>query len=138
REGVGKNQSLPFIIPRHSTAITGMLQKAERDEFIIKVKDHNGPEYIWGSIQEPVRYLFDQTTGSGSNRNQYDCSYYSEASDNLMVYPAIFSPTPAGTGCQPVVIRRGSDNGPVLAIANAGNTVIITSPYSFGFQLSIS
>lgn len=138
REGIVKNQSLPFVIPRHAAAITNMLQKAERDEFIIKVKDHNGQEYIWGSIQKPVRFQFDQSTGGGSNRNEYSCSFYSEASENLMIYPANFSISPVLPGALPVVIRRGSMDGPVLAVAPAGSTVVISSPYSFGFQLSIS
>lgn len=139
QEGIIKDQKLPLVIPRHSSAITSMLTKAERDEFIVKVKDRNGQEYIWGSPQKPVRFIFDQNTGSGNDRNQYDCTFYAEAADNLLIYPTTFSGEPIDPSeAQPVVIRRGAVDGPVLAIAPAGSTVVISSPYSFGYELIVS
>ena len=139
QEGVLTNQELPFIIPRHTPAITSMLRLAERDEFIVLFKDANGQEYLWGNPQKPVRFLFNQTTGSGSGRNEYDCRLYSESSENILAYPVTFGSTPVDpSACKPVVIRRGSADGPVLAVVDAGSTVIITSPYSFGYQLAVS
>jgi hypothetical protein len=139
QEGVLTNQELPFIIPRYTPAITSMLRLAERDEFIILFKDANGQEYLWGNPQKPVRFLFDQSTGSGSGRNQYECKFYSESSENILAYPVTFGTVPADpNACRPVVIRRGSSTGPVLAVAAAGSTVIITSPYSFGYELAIT
>lgn len=138
-EGIQTNQELPFIIPRNSPAITSMLRLAERDEFIVLFSDANFQDFLWGNPQKPVRFLFDQTSGNGSGRNQYACSLYSESSENILTYPGTFGSEPVDVNaCQPVVIRRGSADGPVLAVAAAGSTVIITSPYSFGFQLTIS
>ena len=138
KEGIIKNQRLPFIIPRNNPLITAILMKAERDELIIKLRDANGQEYLWGSPQKPIKFLFNQETGSGRDRNQYACEFYSEASDNLMIYPATFSEEALPSDCPLVVVRRGTADGPVLAVVPAGSTVVIVSPYSFGYQLIVS
>src|SRR5690606_18831901 len=75
-EGVAHSQELPFIIPRHSTAITTMLRKAQRDQFIVLLEDHNGQRYLFGTKSKPVRFMFDLQTGSGQDLNQYACKFY--------------------------------------------------------------
>jgi hypothetical protein len=138
-EGISANQALDFIIPRHTSGITSMLRKAENDTFILLFTDFNGQRYLFGSPEKPVRFSFDMQTGSGSDRNQYACRFYSDSSGNLAIYPPSF-----GTGdtdfsaCPSVIIRRGSSEGPILAIAPAGSTLVISSPYSFGYQIIAS
>lgn len=134
RAGIIRNQELPFILPKTSLLDT-MLTKAERDEFIVLVEDKNGFRELFGSIDKPVRFRYDRTSGSSSGRNQYSCTFYSEATGNKLIYPATFSIETDFTLAPPVIIRRGSIDGPVLAVASAGSTVVITSPYSFGYQL---
>lgn len=133
-EGIIRDQQLPFIIPRHSVRET-MLHVAERDEFVVLVEDANMFRYLFGSLQKPVRFSYDKNTGSGSQRNQYDCLFYSEAVDNTLIYPHTFDTPGTPEEGNPVIIRRGSPTGPVLAVASPGSTVVITSPYSFGFEL---
>lgn len=133
-EGMIKDQQLPFIIPRHGVRET-MLHVAERDEFIVLVEDSNMFRYLFGTPDKPVRFSYDKNTGSGSQRNQYDCIFYSEAVDNTLIYPHSFDAPGTPSEGNPVVIRRGSPTGPVLAVAAPGTTVVITSPYSFGYEL---
>lgn len=137
QEGIFKNQRLPFIIPRHSVNEV-MLTKAERDEFVIMVEDFNKFKYLFGSPSKPVRFQYDKNTGAQAQRNQYDCLFFSEASDNVIIYPHTFGTQPPISDAPPVVVRRGSISGPVLAVAPAGSTVVITSPYSFGYFLETS
>jgi hypothetical protein len=135
-EGVSGGKELSFIIPRHEQDITRMLHKAERDEFIVLVEDFNGQRYLFGSKSKPVRFSFDQTTGSGRDRNQYACRFYSDSPGNYLIYPIVFGEGVTDFSSAPaVIIRRGSIDGPLLAIAPAGSTVVIVSPYSFGFQI---
>lgn len=138
-EGVSGGKELNFIIPRHEQEITRMLRKAERDEFVILFEDYNGQRYLFGSKDKPVRFAFDQNTGSGRDRNQYTCKFYSDSPGNVLIYPLVFGEGDTDfSSAPPVVIRRGSSEGPVLAIAQAGSTVVIVSPYSFGYQIIAS
>lgn len=136
-QGIIRAQELPFVLPK-SSSLEAMLNKAERDEFVVLVEDKNGFRELFGSISKPVRFAFDKETGSSSGRNQYDCRFFSEAIGNKLIYPYEFGTAANFGNAQPVVIRRGSADGPVLAVAPAGSTVIITSPYSFGFQIAAS
>lgn len=135
-EGIARAQELPFVIPRHSEAYTTMLRKAERDQFIVLLEDHNGQRYLFGTKTKPVRFIFDLMSGNGTDRNQYACRFYSDAPSNLLIYPLVFGDGAIDFGsCPPVIVRRGDLEGPVLGIAPAGSTVVILSPYSFAFQL---
>jgi hypothetical protein len=136
-QGIIREQELPFVLPK-SSAIEAMLSKAERDEFIVLVQDKNGFRELFGSFQKPVRFSYDKQTGSSSGRNQYDCRFFSEAIGNKLIYPYDFTNGADFSNAQPVIIRRGAIDGPVLAVAPAGSTVVITSPYSFGFQMIAS
>lgn len=135
-EGMSGVKELPFVIPKHSTEITRMLSKAERDTFVVLFEDLNGVRWLLGSVDKPVRFAFDLQSGNGRDRNQYTCRFYSDSPSNLIMYPAILnteSETPPT--CPSVVIRRGSADGPILAVAPAGSTLIINSAYSFGYQI---
>ncbi len=138
-EGMNAAKELPFVIARHSAAITQMLRKAEKDTFIVLFTDFNGQRYLFGSKEKPVRFTFDMNTGTGSDRNQYTCRFYSDSHDNLLIYPASFGDGDTDfSSCPAVIIRLGSSEGPVLAIAPAGSTVVINSPYSIGYQIIAS
>lgn len=138
-EGVAHAQELPFIIPRHSTEITTMLRKAQRDEFIVLLEDNNGQRYLFGTKDKPVRFLFDLTTGTGSDRNQYSCRFYSDATGNLLVYPLTFGSGDTDfSSCPSVTVRLGTLDGPILAVAPAGSTLVIISPYSIGYYIASS
>jgi len=139
QEGVSGGKELSFVIPRHDQEFTRMLRKAERDEFVVLFEDFNGQRYLFGSKDKPVRFSFDQQTGSGRDRNQYACRFYSDSPGNNLIYPLAFGEGETDfSSCPAVVIRRGSSEGPVLAIAAAGSTVVIVSPYSYGYQLIVS
>jgi len=136
QEGMNSAKELPFVIPRHSQAITQMLLKAEKDTFIVLFTDFNGQRYLFGSKEKPVRFAFDMNTGTGSDRNQYSCRFYSDSYDNLLIYPPTFGDGSAAVdACPSVIIRSGSADGPILAIVPAGATMVINSPYSFGYQI---
>ncbi|WP_373399687.1 hypothetical protein V8V91_08520 [Algoriphagus halophilus] len=138
-EGVSSGQELPFIIPRVTEANTVMLRKAEKDEFVVLAEDFNGIRYLFGSKEKPVRFAFDLNTGSGRDRNQYNCRFYSESPDSILIYPHTLGDGETDfSGCPSVIIRRGDSEGPILAVAPAGSTVVITSPYSFGYQIIAS
>lgn len=135
-EGVSASRELPFIIPRHSAAITTMLRKAERDDLIVLFEDFNGQRYLFGSKAQPVRFAFDQETGSGRERNQYSCRFYSDSPGNYLIYPLTFGDGETDfSSCPPVTVRLGASDGPILAIAPAGSTLVILSPYSLGYQI---
>ena len=136
-EGVIKDMRLPFMIPRHR-AMEVMLSKAERDEFVVMVEDANGYRYLFGTPDKPVRFSYDKNSGSGTDRNRYDCLFFAEAVNNVVIYPHTFGQEIVFTDAPPVVIRRGSVSGPVMAVAPAGATVVIQSPYSFGYNLIVA
>jgi hypothetical protein len=134
QEGVSKRQELPFILPKNSLTEV-MLNKAERDEFIVLIQDRNGFKYLFGSLDKPVRFQYDKNSGATGSRNQYDCRFFSDTYNNVLIYPPDFDIETDFSAAPPVVVRRGSIDGPILAVAPAGSTVVITSPYSFGYQL---
>ena len=138
-EGMADVKELPFIIARHSKSISMMLRKAEKDEFIVLFEDFNGVRWIFGTKAKPVRFAFDQETGVGRDRNQYVCRFYSDSPGNLLLYPAELGAGETDfSSCPPIIIRRGASDGPILAVAPAGSTVVINSPYSFGYYIIAS
>lgn len=134
QEGTSRNQEVPFVLPKNSLTEV-MLNKAERDDFIVLLQDRNGFRYLFGSIDKPVSFSYDKNSGSTGSRNQYDCLFFSETYNNVLIYPHVFGVETDFSQSPPVIVRRGSAEGPVLVVAPAGSTVVITSPYSFGFQL---
>lgn len=136
-EGMNSTQELPFVIARHSADRTVMFKKAEKDEFIVLFEDMNGQRYLFGTKEKPVRFRFDMMTGSGGDRNQYSCAFYSDSPGNFLIYPQTFGEGETDfSSCPPVVVRRGATDGPVLAVAPAGSTLVIVSPFSLGYQIS--
>lgn len=136
-EGMNAAQELNFIVPRHSQEKTTMFKKAESDSFVLLFEDQNGQRYLFGSKEKPVRFAFDMQTGSGGDRNQYACRFYSDSPGNFLIYPLTFGEGETDfSACPPVTVRRGSTTGPVLAVAPAGSTLVILSPYSLGYQIS--
>lgn len=139
QEGMAGIKELPFVIPRHTGEITRMLTKAERDTFVVLFEDFNGVRWIFGSVEKPVRFSFDIQTGNGRDRNQYACRFYSDSPGNLLLYPQTLGEGETDfSACPSVIIRRGASDGPILAVAPAGATVVITSPYSIGYYIASS
>ena len=139
QEGMASVKELPFVIPRHSGEISRMLNKAERDTFIVLFEDFNGVRWLFGSPEKPVRFAFDLQTGNGRDRNQYACRFYSDSPGNLLLYPQTFGEGDTDfSSCPSVVIRRGASDGPILAVVPAGATLVITSPYSLGYYIATS
>lgn len=139
QEGMAGVKELPFVIAKHSGEVTRMLTKAERDTFIVLFEDFNGVRWLFGSKEKPVRFAFDLQTGAGPDRNQYACRFYSDSPGNLVFYPQTFGEGDTDfSSCPSVIVRRGASDGPILAIAPAGSTLVITSPYSIGYYIASS
>jgi hypothetical protein len=139
QEGMASVKELPFVIPQHSGEITRMMAKAERDTFVILFEDFNGVRWLFGSKEKPVRFAFDIQSGNGRDRNQYACRFYSDSPGNLAIYPHTLGEGETDfSSCPSVVIRRGATTGPIIGIVPAGGTMVITSPYSFGYFIATS
>lgn len=138
-EGMAGIKELPFVIPHIAGQITQMMAKAERDTFVVLFEDFNGMRWLFGSKEKPVRFSYDLQTGNGQDRNQYACRFYSDSPGNLAIYPHTLEEGDTSFfSCPSVVIRRGSTDGPIIAIVPAGGTLVINSPYSFGYFIATS
>jgi len=133
-EGPLKSNSLPFVIPRDDATLRDMLTRAERDEFVILYKDGNGNQKLFGSLDNPVYFLYSQETGGAiASRNGYRCRFYADGPDNSFFYNGTVSMAPAGAA--PALVVRG--DGTVIAQLQPGEVLTLNSPFDQGaFDLS--
>jgi hypothetical protein len=132
QEGNYKEFELPFIIPGDRPEFYNMLMKAEMDAFVILYKDGNGRMKICGNKEEPVYFQFSVKTGGGVRElNGYECRFFG----NKTAFYTGLAPAPDSSVQAPVIIRKGSSSGPIVAVLEPGQEFIITSGFSFGFRI---
>lgn len=128
REGASKENSIRFLIPKDRASMKSQLDAAVDDEFIVIVIDGNGTAKVFGSLDMPMRFAYDHSSGEAiSNRNSYTCRFYFEnGPDNSFHYNGSLSAPPAGS--PPAIVRY---NGVVIASLAPGETLNITSDFGF-------
>lgn len=132
QEGNFKDNAIQFIIPKDRPALRNMFDLAEKDELVVLFTDKNGNQKVFGTLNNPVYFQYNQRSGSGTaSRNAYECEFYAEGPDNSYFYNGTISSAPAGAA--PAIVRRG--DGLVLATLNPGDIFTITSGFSFGFRI---
>lgn len=127
REGTSKSNTLKFSIPKDQPALRAMFDKACDDEFIVLYKDANGKQKVFGLPDAPVKFRYTHASGSAtSSANAYEGEFYYEGPENMHFYNGTVTSAPAGTA--PAVVRF---NGVAIAVLQPGETLNITSEYSF-------
>lgn len=126
-----KNNRLPFSVPKDRAGIKHQFELASEDEFILTYVDSNGIRKLLGSLEAPLRFAFNHSTGSRfADSNAYSCSFFFEGPDNINEYPGTVDPAPAGTA--PAIVKV---NGVVVASLAPGETVDFDTPFDFTFQI---
>jgi hypothetical protein len=127
REGTTKGNRLKFSVPKDRATIRAMFEKASDDELIVLYKDANGKQKIFGLFDAPVKFRFSHSSGNApSGKNGYECEFYYEGPENMFEYNGAILAAPAGP--LPSVVTF---NGVVIASLQPGDTLEITSDYSF-------
>lgn len=130
--GHTKKNTLPFLIPKDRQDVYSMLMKAQYDTFIIIYKDGNGVQRMMGTPDAPALFLFDFKTGKKlSSLNNYNAEFYTESPFNFNFYDTTATAQP-GTSV-PAIVKRG--DGTVIATLQPGQVLILTSPYSIGYNI---
>lgn len=125
RESTFKSNQLPFTIAKDRPEIKKMLDAATEDEFIVLYKDSNGKFKLFGTLEGPVRFAYNHSSGqSRSARNGYACQFFFEGSDNLNFYEGNIASAPGGAA--PVIIQW---NGVFQLSAQPGDVVNIVSEF---------
>jgi hypothetical protein len=127
REGFGKDNSLPFNIPKDRSDIREMLDHASEDELIVLYQDANGKQKIFGLIGQPVQFEYDHNSGGKwSDFNNYDCRFYYTGPENMFEYNGTL-PTPP-TSAAPSIVKW---NGVAIASLNAGEQINFVSEFGY-------
>lgn len=127
REGTSKGNRLKFSVPKDRADIRVMFEQATDDELIVLYKDANGKQKLFGLRHAPVKFRFNHSSGnSTSGKNGYEGEFYYEGPENMFEYSGAIATAPAGPA--PAVVTF---NGAVIAILAPGETLAITSDYSF-------
>lgn len=127
REGPSKQNSLPFLIPKDRPSIKAQLDQAEEDEFIVIFTDANGIQKLFGTIDTPVKFSYDHTSGKAfDNINAYDCNFYYSGPDNFLHYNGSLPSPPVGSS--PAVVMY---NGSPIASLQPGEVLNIISDFGF-------
>lgn len=131
KEGVSKDNDLPFFIPLDRESIRAMLAQAEEDIFIVIYRLATGPTKIFGSLDAPVRFEFDHNSGTQfTQANGNNCRFYYTGPDNTFFYNAtIPTPTP---GAAPSIVKV---NGVVVATLLPGETIEFNTDFDFDFAI---
>jgi hypothetical protein len=127
REGASKANRVKLRVPKNRADLRTMFLLAESDEFIIIFKDANGKQWLFGLVDTPVRFRFDQTSGTAQgDLNHYAGEFYYDGPDNLFEYNGAISTAPAGTA--PAIVRF---NGDVIASLAPGEVLDIDSEFGY-------
>jgi hypothetical protein len=125
-EGVSKEQRLPFTLASAKTQEL-LLDRMERDQFILYYLDGNLKPVIFGTPDRPVLFRYSHSTGNiRSGRNEYVCEFYSRAKENRAVYEGnipVFTPL--------LIIRSGDINGEIIAQLGEGDTINLDADFAF-------
>ena len=125
RDGIVKNNQLPFVIAKDRAELKSVLDKALDDEFIVLYRDGNGKSKLLGSLSAPARFAYTHQSGTNrSARNSYNCRFYHEGNENLAFYEGNIANAPVGGA--PVIIQW---NGVFQIAAQAGDVVNILSEF---------
>jgi hypothetical protein len=131
QEGISKDGSITFLIPKDRAGIRQMLELAEQDKFIVSYKDANGKTKIFGSTKRPVSFIYSRSSGKKSIEfNAYQCRFYYNGPQNEFFYDQVLPDPPAGTA--PAVVRV---NGTVVATLAPGEVIDFDSDFDFDFQI---
>lgn len=126
-----KNNRLPFSVPKDRAGIKHQFELASEDEFIVTYVDGNGIRKLLGSLEAPLRFAFNHSTGSRfADSNAYSCSFFFEGPDNINEYPGTADPAPAGAA--PAIVRV---NGVVVASLAPGEVINFDTDFDFDFAI---
>lgn len=121
------NNSLSFVVSKNRELLNYMLKVAINDEHVVLFDDANGNQILFGTISDPVRFRIDHST---SNRNQYDCEFYSEGADNWYFYNGDIS-GPIGETLPAII----TVNGQYVASLQPGQTINFDTDFDFTFEI---
>jgi hypothetical protein len=127
REGSSKTNRLPFRLPLDLESVRAMMDKAMDDEFIVLFKYPNGKQKIFGSIEAPVRFEYDHSSGEGFADGSFNnCQFYYDGPENIFFYDGSV-PTPS-PGAAPAWVKY---NDEVIAVLYPGESLNIESDFGF-------
>lgn len=123
-EGPARDGRLSFIITQ---AEETLLERMERDRFIVNYLDANLKPVVFGSPSSPVLFRYSHHTGTmGGGRNEFSGMFFSTAPNNKAIYTGVIS------DFEPMlVIRSGSIDGEVLATLSEGQSLNLDSDFYF-------
>lgn len=125
RDGSSKRNTLRLVIPKDRADLRFLFSQMVKDEFII-IFTENGKQKIFGQLHSPVRFTWGHDSGASFDQlNSYECQFFYQGPDNVFFYDG---DTEATTGPAPAIVRF---NGTVIATLQPGETLNITSDYSY-------
>ena len=126
REGDSRQNRLSFKIPKVNAVLTALFGQMVNDEFVLLFTDSKGQK-VFGQLSAPARFSYNIRSGQAStDLNHYECEFYYAGPDNIHEYNGTVSSAPAGPA--PAIVRF---NGSAIAVLAPGETLNITSDYSF-------
>ena len=125
-EGVSKDQRLPFTLASAKTQEL-LLDRMERDQFILYYLDGNLKPVVFGTPERPVLFRYSHSTGNiRSGRNEYSCEFFSRAKENRAIYQGVIAPF-----VQKLLIVSGDINGEVIAELGEGEVFNLDGDFAF-------
>jgi hypothetical protein len=127
REGSSRNNRLPFRVAKDRATLRTMFVLAEEDEFIVLFTDANGKKKIFGTLDTPVRFRFDHSSGTRhGDLNHYSGEFYFEGPENMFEYDGSVESAPPGP--LPAVVQF---NGEAIASLSPGQVFNIISEFGY-------
>lgn len=132
REGLKNSKSLPFKLPKMRGDLFAQLELASQDEFIVLIKNANGKQFLFGSLEKPVLFEFDEDSGTNhSDLNHYSCRFNYIGPNNMFEYQGDIPVAPAGPA--PAVVKIGPTPETAVAVRSLapGEELIILTDYDY-------
>jgi len=141
RHGTSYAQKLTGTLARHSAELAQGLEALEGQALVLLYRDHNGQVQLVGTPAQPLAWTdaYDAGEISAGQRNNYDWTLLGETPRRARPYLGTWQVSSgglqlgAGTGGTIVLRTTG---GRVLAVVPAGKTIILTSGFQAGYQIS--
>jgi len=131
REGAYRSNILEFNFPLDKESLRLMLEQAEDDEFIVVYTLSNGVNKLFGTLEYPVKFQFNQDSGSEILSGIFNnCRFYYDGPDNTYFYAgAITEQTESEVG----TVRVEFTDGTLIALLHPPETLVVASDFTHAF-----
>lgn len=85
-QGVFYEQTQEGIVPNLRPEVTGLLEEMEQYRYIALLIDRNAKPWIFGTLDHPMSFRAEATTGGESGLNHYRISFFGQSPRRMFGY----------------------------------------------------